>query len=194
MVGGKPLAGFGRTGKWFATDHIDASPDIYCLSKGLTAGFMALGITTCQSFIYEAFLSDDRMKTFFHGHSFTANAVACSAACASIDLFERPSTWEAIERIKTQHLAMARRMEGHKAVREIRCLGTILAFDFEAGGGTGYFNAIRDEAYTYFLERGILLRPLGNTIYTVPPYCITDEELQSVYDAISSFADRMIAG
>jgi len=193
IIADEVFSGFGRTGKWFATDHIEAAPDIYCLSKGLTGGAMALGITTCQKFVYEAFLSDDRMKTFFHGHSFTANPVACAAACASFELFEEAQTWTNIHRIIAQHEAKVATFESHPAVREVRLQGTILAVDFEAGGGTGYFNAIRDEAYQYFLERGVLLRPLGNTIYTVPPYCISEAELENVYTLMLEFANRLVS-
>lgn len=191
IIADEVFAGFGRTGTWFATDQIEAAPDIYCLSKGLTGGFMALGVTTCQSFVYDAFLSNDRMKTFFHGHSFTANPVACAAACASLDLFEQDDTWTNINRIAAQHKAISSTFESHAAVRQVRCLGTILAIDFEAGGGTGYFNAIRDQAYGFFLERGVLLRPLGNTIYTVPPYCISEGELEGVYALMLEFAEGL---
>lgn len=185
------FAGFGRTASWFATDKIEAEPDIYCLSKGLTGGFMALGVTTCKAFIYDAFLSDDRLKTFFHGHSFTANPVACSAACASLDVFERPETWENIARIESLHQEAAKRLDEHPCITNVRVCGTILALDLVAGDETSYFNAIRDTAYDFFIERNLLLRPLGNTIYTVPPYCTTNQELATVYNAMEAFANTL---
>jgi len=178
------MTGFGRTGRLFACDHLEEQPDLMCLSKGLTGGTLPLAITTCTERVYEAFLSDDKMKTFFHGHSFTANPVGCAAALASLDLLLSPACRRAIERIDRRHAAFRARIAGHPSVADVRQRGTILAIEFNSGDNTSYFNAIRDQLYAFFLERGVLLRPLGNLIYLLPPYCITDEQLETAYGAI----------
>jgi len=178
------FTGFGRTGEPFACYHLTEKPDIMCFSKGLTGGTMALGLTTCTGRIYDAFLSDDRLKTLFHGHSFTANPVACAAALASMDLFTDPSTQENIDRIVAAHSAFRQRIANHPKVRTSRQTGTIVALEWETGNDTSYFSSLRDKLYNYFLDAGIVLRPLGNIVYVLPPYCITNEDLNYVYSKI----------
>jgi adenosylmethionine-8-amino-7-oxononanoate aminotransferase len=178
------FTGFGRTGKNFACEYLQEQPDIMCFSKGLTGGTMALGITTCTQHMYDAFLSDDRLKTLFHGHSFTANPVACSAALASMDLFVDPSTTQNIRRITESHSAFALKIQDHPHIKTVRQTGTILAMEWETGDNTSYFSSLRDTLYQFFLAEGIILRPLGNVIYILPPYCITDEQLGYIYGAI----------
>jgi len=184
MIGDEVFTGFGRTGKNFACDHLTEQPDIMCFSKGLTGGTMALGITTCSGQIYNAFLSDDKLKTLFHGHSFTANPVACAAALASMDLFMEPATRDNIERITRMHSAFLQKVKNHPKIKTFRQTGTIVALEWETGNSTSYFSSLRDILYQYFLEAGIILRPLGNVIYILPPYCITDEELNYIYNKI----------
>ncbi|MGE0561047.1 MAG: adenosylmethionine--8-amino-7-oxononanoate transaminase [Flavobacteriales bacterium] len=183
------MTGFGRTGKFFATDYITNKPDIVCLSKGLTGGVLPLGLTICTNEIYNAFLSTDHSKTFFHGHSFTGNALSCSAACASLDIFEEQNTWNQINMIVKAHDKFKKKLANHKSFKEIRQTGTILALEFE-NGESSYFNNLRDNLYNYFLEKNILLRPLGNVLYILPPYCITQNELESIYKAIEQFITR----
>jgi adenosylmethionine-8-amino-7-oxononanoate aminotransferase len=183
------MTGFGRTGKWMATSWCSNEPDIVCLSKGLTGGTLPMGITSCKKHIFEAFLSSDRLKTFFHGHSFTGNPVGCAAALASLDLMEKPETWEQIGRIEQSHLRFAEKLAEHPLAEQVRTKGTILAFDVKTGEKSGYFNPVRELLYPYFLERGVLLRPLGNVVYILPPYCMTEEELQQVYGVISDGLD-----
>jgi len=178
------FTGFGRTGKSFAANHFNEQPDIMCFSKGLTGGTMALGLTTCTQQIFDVFLSDDKLKTLFHGHSFTANPVACSAALASLDLFLDPATAENIERIKNAHAQFAERVKHHPKIKTVRQTGTIIAMEWETGDNTSYFNSLRDRLYHYFLNAGIILRPLGNIIYILPPYCITDADLNYIYSKI----------
>ncbi|UEG52069.1 adenosylmethionine--8-amino-7-oxononanoate transaminase [Mucilaginibacter daejeonensis] len=185
------FTGFGRTGKRFACDHLKHQPDIMCFSKGLTGGTMALGVTTCTLQIYDAFLSDDRLKTLFHGHSFTANPVACAAALASMDLFVDPSTQQNIDRIAAEHAAFAEQIRGHRRIRAIRQTGTILAMEWETGNDTSYFSSLRDTLYRYFLEAGIVLRPLGNVLYILPPYCITTDQLRYIYRTIGQALDTL---
>ena len=181
------MTGFGRTGRLLSTDHCEQPPDIICLSKGITGGTMALSATVCTAAVYEAFLSDDKGKTFFHGHSYTANPVACAAACASMDLFDKVETWRNIERIGDRHSEFMAEIKGHRGIRDIRQQGTILAIELETGDASSYFSKIRDEIYGFFMERKLLLRPLGNVIYILPPYCISDEDLEKVYTAITDF-------
>ena len=178
------FTGFGRTGKNFASDHLQHQPDIMCFSKGLTGGTMALGVTTCTQYIFDAFLSNDRLKTLFHGHSFTANPIACAAALASMDLFTQPKTAQNIQRIVDSHQAFALQLQGHPRVKEVRQTGTIIAIEWETGNDTSYFSSLRDTLYQYFLSAGIILRPLGNIVYILPPYCITNEQLDYIYSTI----------
>lgn len=184
------MTGFGRTAKIFASDYLSNKPDIVCLSKGLTGGTMALGVTSCTQAIFDAFLSDDRLKTFFHGHSFTANPVACAAALASLDLLLDPETSKSIERISIRHREFAKKVKGHKKLRDIRQTGTILALEWETEGSSSYFSSLRDDLYSFFLSEGIILRPLGNIIYVLPPYCITNEQLGYVYSKIEEALER----
>lgn len=185
------FTGFGRTGKPFAANHITEQPDIMCFSKGLTGGTMALGLTTCTQQIFNIFLSDDKLKTLFHGHSFTANPVACAAALASLDLFLDPSTGKNIDRIKTAHAKFAERIKHHPKIKTIRQTGTIIAMEWETGNNTSYFNLLRDRLYHYFLDAGIILRPLGNIIYILPPYCITDNDLNYIYTKIEQALEEI---
>ncbi len=184
------MTGFGRTGKLFASDHLSEQADLMCFSKGLTGGTMALGLTTCTSDIYNAFLSDDKLKTLFHGHSFTANPVACSAALASLDLLLDKETLKNIERITQSHQEFLNKIKNHPRLKNIRQTGTILALEWESTGETSYFNNLRDNLYNFFLDKGIILRPLGNIVYVLPPYCINTEQLNYVYLKIEEALER----
>lgn len=184
------MTGFGRTGKLFATDHLTEKPDVMCFSKGLTGGTMAMGITTCTQKIYQAFLSDDKLKTLFHGHSFTANPVACSAALASMHLLLLPQTLVNIKRITARHTQFKTKIASHPKLKDIRQTGTILALEWQTDQNTSYFNSLRDKLYQFFLTEGIILRPLGNIIYILPPYCISNEELNYIYDKIEQVLDQ----
>nr|WP_294901143.1 adenosylmethionine--8-amino-7-oxononanoate transaminase [uncultured Pedobacter sp.] len=177
------MTGFGRTGKLFALDHIDANADIMCFSKGITGGTMALGVTSCTEDIYQAFLSDDKMKTLFHGHSFTANPVACAVANASFDLITKPETLKNIQRIESKHQTFKQEVENHPKLKNVRQTGTIIAFEWDTEA-TSYFSNIRDVLYNFFLSEGIILRPLGNILYIMPPYCISNEDLDYIYSKI----------
>lgn len=187
------MTGFGRTGKRFAMEYLESTPDIICLSKGLTGGTMALGVTSCTEDIYDAFLSDDKLKTLFHGHSFTANPVACTASLASMDLFLSQEYADHIRRITLAHAAFRERIAGHPRIRNLRQRGTVVAFEVSTAEGDTYTNSIRDYLYNFFLERRIMLRPLGNTLYIMPPYTITDEQLEKVYAAIEALLRQLDA-
>jgi len=185
------FTGFGRTGKWFASDHLEAQPDIVAISKGITGGFMPLGVTSCSEKIAKAFQSDDASKTFFHGHSYTANPIACAAANASFDLLMSKVCKENIQRISESHLSFISKMNNHPSIKNIRSLGTILAIELQTQEGTSYFHEARKKIYPFFLERNILLRPLGNVFYLIPPYVISSEELRMIYSAIHEFLDSL---
>ncbi|MCE3229345.1 MAG: bioA, partial [Bacteroidetes bacterium] len=181
------MTGFGRTGSFFASGELQNKPDIICLSKGLTGGYMPLGITSCAKFIHDAYLSSDKTKTFFHGHSYTANATACRAALASLDLMENIATKENLARIHGCHLAFSKRITSSKRLKEVRVKGTIIAFELKTEEGTHYLNSASQSIADFFLQRGIILRPLGNIFYILPPYIITNEELDKIYKAIEDF-------
>lgn len=185
------MTGFGRTGKFFASDHLENKPDIICMSKGLTGGVMPLGATSCAAFIYDAFLSDDKMKTFFHGHSYTANPTACSAALASMDLFDKPETIHHIKRIEREHYLFLEKISPHKLLLDVRQLGTILALEVKTTEQTNYLNSLAEHISEFFIAKGIILRPLGNVIYILPPYCISDEDLRYIYTAVEEFLNNL---
>lgn len=185
------MTAWGRTGKLFAMDHCVLKPDIVCLSKGLTGGVLPLGLTVATEQIFQAFLDREKSKAFLHGHSFTGNAIACAAACASLDIFEQEGTWQNIARIANFYQDKFSELENHPAIESVRMIGTILAIDLKTGEGNTYFSSIRDQAYDFFLQNGLLMRPLGNVIFLNPPYCITDEQLHFSYLKILEFASSL---
>ena len=177
------MTGFGRTGKMFASSYCDEQPDIICLSKGITGGTTALGVTACTQKIHDAYVVDDKSKTFFHGHSFTANPLACTAALASLDLFEKENTMQQVERIAGRHIDFAARLRDVNNVEDIRLCGTVIAFEVR-DAVAGYNSNVRDSITEKCLQKGVYVRPLGNTIYLMPPYCISDNDLDKVYDTL----------
>jgi adenosylmethionine-8-amino-7-oxononanoate aminotransferase len=185
------MTAWGRTGRLFAMNHCFQTPDIVCLSKGLTGGVLPLGLTVATEEIYEAFLSKDKLKALLHGHSFIGNALSCAAANASLDIFETPETWESIELIEKKHIEFAGRLSHEKKVKDIAVFGTIIRFEIETGEGNTYFSSIRDEAYRFFIENGCLIRPLGNVIFLNPPYSISEDELDKLYSVILGFLRKL---
>ncbi len=182
------LTGFGRTGRNFASAYLKKTfPDIYCLSKGLTGGMMPLGLTTCNQKIVDAFLHADKDKTFYHGHSYTANPLACAVARASLKLFLADECQNNIKRIHKKHILFTKKLVRNQHIKEIRVLGTMLALEIKVDEKTSYFSSIRDHLYNFFITKGILLRPLGNVLYILPPYVITNEELDKIYQAIEDY-------
>jgi adenosylmethionine---8-amino-7-oxononanoate aminotransferase len=186
LIADEVMTGFGRTGPLFACERARVQPDLLCMSKGLTGGVLPLGATAATEDIFDAFRSEDRRKTFFHGHSYTANPIACAAALASLALFT-PSCDDARQRITDthgRHLAVLRDAPGVRAVRHI---GTVAAVELNAPAG--YLSDIGRELAAYSLQEGVLLRPLGNVAYCLPPYGITNDELDRVYEVIARFLD-----
>lgn len=184
LVADEVLTGFGRTGPMFACERADVRPDLLCMSKGLTGGTLPLGATAATERIFDAFRSDDRRKTFFHGHSFTANPIACAAALASLSLFDEESEDDRI-RIEVAHARHLEAIRDRPGVRTTRQIGTIGVVELEAP--PGYLSEIGRELGAFALEQGVLLRPLGNVVYCLPPYCTTDTQIARVYDVISRF-------
>lgn len=178
------MTGFGRTGDWFAACRADVQPDLICISKGITGGFLPLSVTACSSTIFDAFLSTDHSKTFFHGHSYTANPLACAAAIASMDLLESdPTVFSAMEaRHKT---FMNKHIKDHPRLIQQRVCGTIFAAEIQSKEEDSYFNSVAPILKKRFIEKGFLIRPLGNTVYLMPPYCIDDDILEAAYKVIA---------
>ena len=186
------LTGFYRTGRFFAGDYLSEKADIICLSKALTGGTMALGVTACTQNVYDAFVSDDKNKTFFHGHSFTANPLACTAALASLSLLQRYKYRQRIEEIVNQQKDFLKKLqlfEKKNVIKNLRHLGTIFAFEVNTTEKDHYLHNIGTVFTKYCLENGVYLRALGNTIYIMPPYCITKKELKKIYDVIIEFLE-----
>jgi adenosylmethionine-8-amino-7-oxononanoate aminotransferase len=185
MIADEVLTGFGRTGKMFACEHASVSPDIICLSKALTAGYLPLGATVATPAVYEAFLSQDRGKTFFHGHSYTANPLACAVALASLDLFREEGTLERVAALEQQLRAGLEPLRSLPNVGEVRVIGGVGVVEL-ASDQPGYFDALGPRLAAAFLDRGLLLRPLGNVVYFMPPYAIEPAETQWAIEQIAA--------
>ena len=184
------LTGFYRTGKFFAGDYMKEKADIICLSKALTGGTMALGVTACAQKIYDAFVSDDKTKTLFHGHSFTANPLACTAAVASFELIQKHKVVKKIENIVSHHQKFFRKLKGFEKkeyIKNVRQCGTIIAFEVCTSEKDNYLNNISKDFTAFSMKHGVYLRSMGNTIYVMPPYCITSKELKKIYSVIVDF-------
>jgi len=181
------MTGFGKTGKHFASEYLQEQPDIISLGKSLTAGFVPMAITSCTQKIYDAFLDNSIGKAFFHAHTYTANAIACAAALAGIQLLQSPEIQENIQRISAAHTAFNSRIQDHKKVATTRQIGVIFALDLNIE--MDRYGAKRQEIFDFFMERGVCLRPLGKTIYMVPPFVITPAELEKTHTAIEALLE-----
>ena len=190
LIQDEVFVGFGRTGTLFAANQLSQQPDIMCFSKGLTGGTLAMGLTSCTQEIYDAFYADQKNKALFHGHSFTANPVSCAAALASLELLLQEETQRRIESIALAQQNFAKTLLNHPKLTNVRCLGTILAMDFKQKDETSYFSDLQETLYTQFIEQGILIRPLGNIIYLLPPYSTTQKDLAHVYSVILKILDH----
>ena len=182
------MTGFGKTGKNFASEHLENQPDIICLSKSLTAGLVPMAITSCTQKVYDAFLSNELGKGFFHGHTYSANPTACTAALAGIELLNSDEIQNNIQRIIKSHLEFDERIKNHPKVKETRQLGVIYALDLNIE--MERYGDLRYQLFNFFMENGVCLRPLGNTIYILAPYVITDKQLQKVYSIIEKALNR----
>lgn len=188
LIADEVMTGWGRTGARFACARAGVAPDILCLSKGLTGGFLPMGATLCRGAIYDAFHAADREKTFWHSSSFTGNPLSCAAALANLRLWRAQDTDARVREVSAMQAEQLDGLRDAPLAHRFRRCGTIAAFDIhlEAAGlkDDGYLAAIGPALYRFFLDRGVLLRPLGGVIYVLPPYCITKEDLDDVYTAI----------
>jgi len=181
-VADEVMTGFGKTGKYFASFNMDTKPDIICLSKALTGGLLPMALTTCSQKIYDAFYSDEISKGLFHGHTYSANPLACTAALASIELLQTQEIQDNIKVITASHKTFGNRIKNHPKVKSIRQIGIIFALDLNVE--MQRYGNLRDKLFKFFMENGVFLRPLGNTIYIQAPYIITEKQLQKVYKTI----------
>ena len=181
------MTGFGKTGKNFASENMEHKPDIMCLSKALTAGMFPLSITSCSQEVYDRFLSDEVSKGFFHAHTFSAHPIGCAAVLAGLDLLESPEILERRQYIKNAHEQFIAEVQDHPKVGNARSKGVILAIDLNIE--MERYGNLRDKLYQFFMQRGVILRPLGNTVYVLPPFVITDEQLRTIYDTIKSMLE-----
>ena len=184
------MTGFGRTGALFACLKAEVTPDIICLSKGLTGGFLPLSLTVCRAPIFDAFLGQGFDEAFTHGHSFTGNPLGCAAALASLDLLVEDETRERMAGIEALHRERMAALPDHPLIEKRRVSGTIAALDIRCHD-PGYAAAMGPKLKAYFMERGLLIRPLGNVVYLLPPLCISDDQLSSAYDAIEAAVKSM---
>jgi len=183
FIADEVMTGFGRTGTMFACQAADVSPDILCCSKGITGGFLPLGATLATEEVFSSFLSEDRARTFFHGHSYTGNPIACAAAVASLEVFKTEPVLERIARIGAAHERHLARFAERPEVAQVRRRGTIAAIEL-AASDAGYLSGLGPRLRRFYIERGVYLRPLGNVVYMIPPYCSTEEELAHAYRVI----------
>ena len=190
LIADEVMTGFGKTGTCFASDQLKNKPDLMCLSKALTAGLLPMGITSCSKKIFEAFYCDEIQKGFFHAHTYTANPIACATAIAALELLRSDEIQNGIKMIDQMHAAFHQRVQKHPMVKDSRHLGVIYALDLKTD--MDRYGALRDSLYRQFMDKGIYLRPLGNTIYIMPPYIIKEAQLNKIYLAIEDVLNGLI--
>jgi adenosylmethionine-8-amino-7-oxononanoate aminotransferase len=178
------MTGFGKTGKTFASDYLTHKPDMMCLSKALTGGTIPMAITTFTQEIFDGFYNDDVNKALFHGHTFTANPTGCAAALASINLLQTDEMQDNIARINQLHLAFQTKIKSHPKVKTTRVLGVIFALEIKTETQESYYGTMRNKLYNFFIENGVILRPVGNIVYILPPYVTTNSQLENVYKTV----------
>jgi len=191
LIADEVLTGFGRTGKMFACDVANVTPDLMCISKGITGGFLTMGVTLCTDRVESAFLSENRMHSFYHGHSYTGNALACAAANANLQIFEDEPVFDRIRAIAKIHAERLGQIGDFHQVGDTRQIGAIGALEFRVED-PGYLSSLRPKLYNFFLERSVLLRPLGNVVYVLPPYVIDAGQLHRVYDVITEAIETVL--
>jgi len=180
------MTGFGKTGKTFACDYLNMPPDMMCLSKALTGGTIPMAITTFTQEIFNGFLDNDVNKALFHGHTFTANPTGCAAALASLHLLSTPEMQANIQRVNLRQVQFQEHIKSHPKVKTTRVLGVIFALEITVENQESYYGTLRNKLYSFFIENGVILRPVGNIIYILPPYVITNAQLEKVYEVVES--------
>jgi adenosylmethionine-8-amino-7-oxononanoate aminotransferase len=187
FIADEVMTGWGRTGTLLACEQADVVPDILCLSKGLTGGAIPLAVTMATAPIYEAHLSTDRAKMFFHSSSYTANPIACAAASANLAIWRDEPVAERIADLSRRQQARLAALAEHRAIRNARAIGTVTAMEL-GEGESDYLSSRGPALLAFFRERDLLVRPMGNTVYVMPPYCIDDVDLDRIYAAIAEAA------
>jgi adenosylmethionine-8-amino-7-oxononanoate aminotransferase len=187
FIADEVMTGWGRTGTLFACEQADVSPDIACYSKGLTGGSLPLAVTLCRPEIFDAHFSHDRSRTFFHSSSYTANPIACAAARANFELWSDPAVRARVASVAAMQEKALTPFRADERFKNVRRTGTITALELEARD-SGYLAGIGPRLLAFFGSRNLLLRPLGNTIYVMPPYCVTQGDLDEIYAAIMEAA------
>ena len=190
FIADEVMTGWGRTGTMFACEQARVSPDIACYSKGLTGGSLPLAVTLCRREIFDAHFAEDRRRTFFHSSSFTANAIACAAALANLEIWESEPVLARIATLAAMQTERLERFRDDARFEHVRQAGTITAMDVRAPDG-GYFAALGPKLAAALQVGEVLLRPLGNTLYVLPPYCVTEDDLDRVYGAILGAVDAL---
>ncbi|MEY2942433.1 MAG: hypothetical protein RLY97_447, partial [Pseudomonadota bacterium] len=188
FIADEVMTGWGRTGTLLACQQADVVPDLLCLAKGLTGGSMPLAVTMASAAIYDAHYSTDRTKTFYHSSSYTANPIACAAAVANLAIWRDEPVLDRIAALSAKQEAARERLAQVAGITNARRCGTILAVDYHVGDGAGYLAQIGPRLMAFFTQRNLLLRPLGNTAYAMPPYCIADDDLAAVHQALGDAA------
>ncbi|WP_417443047.1 adenosylmethionine--8-amino-7-oxononanoate transaminase [Joostella sp.] len=184
------MTGFGKTGKNFASLHLDSYPDIICMSKALTAGMVPMAITSCSEEVYQAFYSDDIGKGLFHGHTYSANPIACAAALAGVELLQTKEMQDNIQRVIASHQKFDERIKNHPKIARTRQCGIIYAIDLDVE--MERYGNLRDKLLSFFLDNELFMRPLGSTVYIAAPYVISDEQLQKIYDKIEFLIQKIL--
>lgn len=190
FIADEVMTGFGRTGTMFACEQAGITPDIMCLSKGLTGGFLPMGATLCTKQVYKAFYHADRSRTFFHSSSFTGNPLSCAAALANIRIWEEEDTLARVQAINRSHMRVRQWFDARPDIEKVRITGTIMAFDIKAPDG-GYLSDLAPKLYEFYMANDVLLRPIGNSVYILPPYCTSLQELDRVYDTLWRSLDAL---
>ena len=193
LIADEVMTGWGRTGTMFACEQSGISPDILCTSKGLTGGSVPLAATLATDAIFRAHFSTDRSKTFFHSSSYTANPIACAAALANVAIWRDEPVVERVTALSKMQADKIARFNGDARFENLRSTGTIAAVDLHVGKA-GYLADVGPKLRAFFLERGLLVRPLGNVVYVLPPYCVTSDELDRLYDAVDEAAELAATG
>lgn len=184
FIADEVMTAWGRTGTLLACEQAGVVPDILCLSKGLTGGAIPLAVTMASEPIYAAHYSTDRARMFFHSSSYTANPMACAAASVNLAIWREEPVLGIVADLARRQADWLAKLGRFCNIDNPRTLGTIAALDFRSTGKGGYLDDLAPRLLAFFRERGVLLRPLGNTVYVMPPYCITDDQLAQVWDAI----------
>lgn len=188
VIADEVMTGWGRTGTMFACEQAGIAPDILCTSKGLTGGSLPLAATLATDAVFRAHFSQDRAKTFFHSSSYTANPIACAAALANVSIWRDEPVAERVADLSRMQAEKLSRFRNDDRFENVRTTGTIAALDLRVGKA-GYLAEVGPKLRAFFLERGLLVRPLGNVIYVLPPYCVASGELDQLYDAVDEAAD-----